>query len=115
MAQTSVPLIRRIFETARNLPGHMGKTPNISIRNKLVELLDTVHPQHVGIMPPPGTNSPSISISETNSSDFVDCSIFENVTYLRIHCDMKFSMGVFILPPGATIPLHDHPGSSFSY
>lgn len=33
-----------------------------------------------------------------------------NITYMHIHEEPAFSMGVFILPPNATIPLHDHPG-----
>ncbi|KAF1329750.1 2-aminoethanethiol dioxygenase, partial [Globisporangium splendens] len=32
-----------------------------------------------------------------------------HVRYQHIWEDDKFSMGIFILPPGASIPLHDHP------
>jgi len=33
------------------------------------------------------------------------------VRYLHVHEeDLKYSVGVFVFPPGARIPLHDHPG-----
>uniref|UniRef100_UPI00358EC98D 2-aminoethanethiol dioxygenase isoform X1 n=1 Tax=Myxine glutinosa TaxID=7769 RepID=UPI00358EC98D len=32
------------------------------------------------------------------------------VTYMNIYDDEDFSLGVFLLKPNSTIPLHDHPG-----
>ena len=32
------------------------------------------------------------------------------VTYLDIHDDPSMTIGIFQLPPGARMPLHDHPG-----
>lgn len=32
------------------------------------------------------------------------------ITYLHLFEDQEMSMGIFCLPAGATIPLHDHPG-----
>lgn len=32
------------------------------------------------------------------------------VTYLDIHDDPAMTIGIFQLPPGARMPLHDHPG-----
>jgi hypothetical protein len=32
------------------------------------------------------------------------------VTYLDIHDDAAMTIGIFQLPPGARMPLHDHPG-----
>lgn len=32
------------------------------------------------------------------------------VTYLDIHDDPTMTIGIFQLPPGARMPLHDHPG-----
>ena len=31
------------------------------------------------------------------------------IRYVHVHQEPSFSAGVFVLPPGATIPLHDHP------
>lgn len=36
----------------------------------------------------------------------------KRVTYKHIYEDKTFSIGIFILPPGVAIPLHDHPGMS---
>ena len=32
------------------------------------------------------------------------------VCYHHIHSDAELSIGIFVLPPGASLPLHDHPG-----
>lgn len=32
-----------------------------------------------------------------------------DIRYLHIAQEAEFSIGVFVLPPGACIPLHDHP------
>jgi len=37
-------------------------------------------------------------------------STLKNVNYLHVHEEEAFTMGIFILPPRTTIPLHDHPG-----
>lgn len=31
------------------------------------------------------------------------------IRYIHLAQEATFSMGVFVLPPGACIPLHDHP------
>eukprot|EP00644_Phytophthora_capsici_P016143 jgi/Phyca11/507560/fgenesh2_kg.PHYCAscaffold_28_\ len=36
----------------------------------------------------------------------------KHVHYQHVYEDETFSMGIFILPPGVSIPLHDHPGMS---
>ncbi|KAL3669860.1 hypothetical protein V7S43_005237 [Phytophthora oleae] len=36
----------------------------------------------------------------------------KRVHYQHIYEDETFSIGIFILPPGVSIPLHDHPGMS---
>ena len=32
------------------------------------------------------------------------------VGYHHVHSDEQMSIGIFVLPPGACLPLHDHPG-----
>ncbi|KAE8998390.1 hypothetical protein PR003_g12740 [Phytophthora rubi] len=36
----------------------------------------------------------------------------QRVHYQHVYEDETFSIGIFILPPGVSIPLHDHPGMS---
>ncbi|POM72184.1 hypothetical protein PHPALM_11144 [Phytophthora palmivora] len=36
----------------------------------------------------------------------------KRVHYKHVYEDETFSIGIFILPPGVSIPLHDHPGMS---
>lgn len=36
----------------------------------------------------------------------------KRVHYQHVYEDETFSIGIFILPPGVSIPLHDHPGMS---
>jgi PCO_ADO len=39
-----------------------------------------------------------------------DAALRGTVTYLDIHDDPTMTIGIFQLPPGARMPLHDHPG-----
>jgi len=66
---------------------------------RLVSLLSDIRAADLKIAPPK-----QVSISSPQ------CSAVPPVTYMHICENDLFSMGVFLLKPGTSIPLHDHPG-----
>lgn len=70
------------------------KTINQHNSGALLNLMDGLLPEHVGL-------------SECNEKG-----IDQTIRYLHIHDEEAFSIGIFVLPPKAQLPLHDHPGMS---
>ncbi|MEQ2263654.1 hypothetical protein XENORESO_010843 [Xenotaenia resolanae] len=67
--------------------------------NQLVSIVTSVRAKDLKITPP--KNKPSSGAAAPQSPP---------VTYMHICETEVFSMGVFLLKAGASIPLHDHPG-----
>lgn len=57
----------------------------------------TLTPEAVGLVPYAHTN---ITPASTLPGE---------IRYLHIAQESGFSIGIFVMPPGACIPLHDHP------
>ncbi|KAM9837990.1 2-aminoethanethiol (cysteamine) dioxygenase a [Aulostomus maculatus] len=94
------PLIQKIakqaFMTFKGLKSSANGENNFDKQTELISLLNAVRAADLNIAPgktrgSPGTASPP-------------------VTYMHICETEVFSMGVFVLRSGASIPLHDHPG-----
>lgn len=55
-----------------------------------------------------------LDVHEEKYTDGSTSSLFGRppITYLHIAERFNYSLGVFVLPPNTSIPLHDHPGTS---
>lgn len=83
IASASRPLVQRVYEAAS--AGDLDET---------MRLMDALSAEDVALLPPaaprPGRTPP--------------------VGYHHVYKDEALSMGIFVIPAGAGIPLHDHPG-----
>nr|XP_018685476.1 PREDICTED: plant cysteine oxidase 2-like isoform X2 [Musa acuminata subsp. malaccensis] len=91
--------VQRVFEACKEVfaDGAPGIVPSPDEVERLRSVLDAVMPADVGLSP--------------NLSFFRDVGTGgpPPVTYLHLYECPKFSIGIFCLPQGAVIPLHDHP------
>ena len=88
-------LLHSVYRAARKafppaLKGPVG-LPQVQ---PLMELLDRLQPEDCGL------NLPAHSVEDAARSQ---------IRYLHIHSEPTFSIGIFVLPPKCSIPLHDHP------
>lgn len=79
-------------ETGQRLP---------DVLEPIVQVLSQVSKEHVAVYPPESSPAQQSRWSEGGQSD---------VSYLHIVETSAFSIGIFVFPEGATIPLHNHPG-----
>jgi len=76
-----------------------GRDRSIGIQ-QLQAILDSFKPLDVGLSEPLNNSGSSEDVVSNNS---------EPISYLHMYdCD-RFTMGIFCIPGGSTIPLHDHP------
>lgn len=58
-----------------------------------------------------GDHNTQQNIPENAANQFCHMFMYRGtVTYLDIHDDPTMTIGIFQLPPGSRMPLHDHPG-----
>ncbi|KAM7408250.1 hypothetical protein PAMA_002110 [Pampus argenteus] len=93
-------IARQALLTFRNPPrvGEEAGKAFLENHNKLKSLMTEVRAADLQIVPRRATDSPHA------------VSAPPPVTYMHICETDQFSMGVFLLKSGASIPLHDHPG-----
>ncbi|KAJ8491721.1 hypothetical protein OPV22_013442 [Ensete ventricosum] len=91
--------VQRVFETCKEVfaDGGPGIVPSPDEVERLRSVLDGVVPADVGLSP----NLPFFRDVGAGGPP--------PVTYLHLYECPKFSIGIFCLPQGAVIPLHDHP------
>ncbi|CAM9628766.1 unnamed protein product [Ascophyllum nodosum] len=97
----SNPAIEQLILLSRRIAQSIGLRPGGEITSEdvapLVQLVSTFTPEHLGLVPQahayitPATAYPT------------------DIRYLHMAQEAGFSIGVFVLPPGACMPLHDHP------
>ncbi|KAA0725606.1 2-aminoethanethiol dioxygenase [Triplophysa tibetana] len=88
-------------QTFKNIPSSGNNVDNkvfVEQQTELVSLVSQITAEDLNIAPP---KKLSASSEKPPSAP---------VTYMHICETDAFSMGVFLLTPGASIPLHDHPG-----
>ena len=95
-------LIQKIAIEAYKAFKHVTPKPDIS---KLCELLSQVHADDVGL----DGNLFSNTNSTTGHKGIFKMGDAAPVKYVHIWEDDIFTMGIFVLRSGFTIPLHDHP------
>ncbi|KAG0573844.1 hypothetical protein KC19_VG214400 [Ceratodon purpureus] len=112
MTMSSAPAIQRLYDVCKKVFTSTSVPSEAQVSN-VRAVLDTIKPQDLGL---------TIQSDQQNRGDrgFVDDvqgnwrSILPRyappISYLHLYeCDL-FSMGIFVLPTSASIPLHDHPG-----
>lgn len=102
-SKTSViqKIASQAHHTFKNIPSSGNNVDNkvfLEQHAELASLLSQITAADLNIAPP---KKPSASSKQPPSAP---------VTYMHICETDAFSMGVFLLTPGASIPLHDHPG-----
>lgn len=96
------------FTSSSSPPGSLGERPPEPLVQHIYRLaslgdlegaqaaMDELLPESVGL------EMPALQQSRDSGSH-------PHVSYMHLFSDPSFSMGVFLLPTGAKIPLHDHP------
>ncbi|KDO30579.1 hypothetical protein SPRG_04480 [Saprolegnia parasitica CBS 223.65] len=80
--------------------GGRGRALSLQEIEPIKALCDGILPIHVGLeVPTPATAETLYRGSKA-------------IRYIHIYEDRDVSIGIFVLPPGATIPLHNHPDMS---
>lgn len=99
MTSTVQKIARQALTTFRN-PSVLGEHNKKFLENqsKLKSLMAEVRAADLRIVPRSIESAPSTS------------RVAPPVTYMHVYETDSFSMGVFLLKTGASIPLHDHPG-----
>ncbi|XP_052386500.1 2-aminoethanethiol dioxygenase-like [Carassius gibelio] len=100
MTSTVQKIARQALTTFRN-PSAVGEHGKVFLENlsKLKSLVAEVRAADLRIAPRTSASAPVPSQR-----------VAPPVTYMHIYETDTFSMGVFLLKTGASIPLHDHPG-----
>ncbi|OQR92765.1 hypothetical protein ACHHYP_03226 [Achlya hypogyna] len=92
-------IIQKLHRAALQAVRH-GRALSASEMEPIKALCDNILPIHVGLeVPTPATAEALYRGSKA-------------VRYIHIYEDCDISIGIFVLPPGATIPLHNHPEMS---
>jgi hypothetical protein len=81
-AKASTSPVQRVYDLA--MAGEL---------HRATEAMDALTSDDVGLRPGGADSSPG-----------------GPVAYHHVHAEPSLSIGIFVLPPGASIPLHDHPG-----
>ena len=91
------PELRRgVAVRAMARPSPVQEVYEAAVRGDLEEIkaaMDVLQPSDVGLQPGGIGSSPG-----------------DPVGYHHVHSSGAFSIGIFVLPPGKSLPLHDHPG-----
>lgn len=106
MASIVQRIARQALATYRSPPrlGEAAATTYLDEHNKLRSLMTEVRAADLKLVPRrPDSRSPA-ALAPSYVRDAPP------VTYMHICETERFSMGVFLLKSGASIPLHDHPG-----
>ncbi|CAM9306513.1 unnamed protein product, partial [Ectocarpus sp. 8 AP-2014] len=98
--RASVQLIAVTRATASTIHSRPGGEMTPEDIQPIEQAMAMLTPEALGMVPyaHPYISPPSILSAE--------------IRYLHIAQEATFSIGVFVLPPGACIPLHDHPDMS---
>ncbi|XP_057435962.1 plant cysteine oxidase 2-like [Lotus japonicus] len=97
--QRNVLPVQRLFQTCKQVFASTGPgvVPSPQHIEMLHSILAGIKPEDVGL-------KPDMPYFMNNSARKMP-----KITYLHIYECENFSMGIFCLPPGGVIPLHNHP------
>eukprot|EP00897_Mesotaenium_endlicherianum_P002301 jgi/Mesen1/2099/ME000151S01359 len=108
--KVSMPVIQRLYDACKT--AFQEGSPSPEALQKVRQILDKVKPSDVGLVAT--QEERGFGYFGMNGRKGRHSAIVPKwappITYLHLHeCD-KFSMGIFCIPTGAAIPLHNHPG-----
>lgn len=96
------PVQRLADACAAALDGRVGEAPPPASVAAVVEALGMVRAHDVGL-----AGGEAVDVSRRSGGRAAPAGA---VAYLHVHDCAAYSVGVFVLPAGASLPLHDHPG-----
>ncbi|KAG0595781.1 hypothetical protein M758_UG196800 [Ceratodon purpureus] len=112
MAMSSAPAVQRLYDVCKKVFTSTSVPSEAQVSN-VRAVLDTIKPQDLGL---------TIQSDQQNRGDrgvggdgqgswrSILPRYAPPISYLHLYeCDL-FSMGIFVLPTSASIPLHNHPG-----
>ncbi|KAG9459238.1 hypothetical protein H6P81_003746 [Aristolochia fimbriata] len=93
-------VVQRLFDTCKEVfaEGGAGVIPSEKDIDRIKSVLESMRPSDVGL----NQHMPFFKTLDAEGAP--------QITYLHLYACDRFSMCIFCLPPGAIIPLHNHPG-----
>jgi len=109
MAMASAPAVQRLYDVCKKVFTSTSVPSEAQVSN-VRAVLDSIKPQDLGLTEQLNRGDRGFGDDGQGSWRPIMSRYAPPISYLHLYeCDL-FSMGVFVLPTSASIPLHNHPG-----
>ncbi|XP_024399773.1 plant cysteine oxidase 4 isoform X2 [Physcomitrium patens] len=109
MTMASAPAVQRLYDVCKKVFTSTGVPSEAQVAN-VRAVLDNIKPSDLGLVNDEQQNGGDRCFTGDGKGNWLRPRYSLPISYLHLYeCDL-FSMGVFVLPTSASIPLHNHPG-----